>query len=405
MFFFSFISYRLGHNIELDFPCESPIDTSSDYHKMEPVPNMSLRQVIVLTRHGARAPVDSYNAHETEDWYCDDEPLGEEQEPAWAPRYSAVGGNIHRRNHMKYDKDQLRFKPSCQSGGLITQGMKQHHDLGAFFRRLYYDEYKFLPYKYDSKYIFVRSSEVDRCQRSAMSFLSGLYPSLTPDETIVYETGTPALEMLHPQTSQCQDLKDAWDRWVKSPQYQARKEYSTPFLKPLADSVGIDFYENEATWMFIGDWMGTIACTNHSFPDSVNETVLEVGMKAVEYYSHGFFSSSRGIAGSVIMREIIRIIENKIAGKTETKFALLSAHDVSIVAALILLGYDNSHWSPFRSYFITELWEDAENQLYLRFIYNSQPVAVDFMDHETVVKLTKFRSRVAPYLDYCHEFP
>ena len=394
-----------GHHIEIDFPCESPTESYPEYQEIKPIENMSLKQVIVLTRHGARAPVDSYSTEETEDWYCDDEPFGDDNEPAWAPRFSAAGGDIHRRNHQKYDKDMLRFKPSCQSGGLITQGMHQHHELGAFFRRIYHDKFNFLPDRYNSHNIFIRSSEVDRCQRSMMSFLSGLYPSRTPDETIVYETGTPALEMLHPQTSQCQDLRDAWDRWVKSPQYIARKEYSTPYLKPLADAAGINYTENEATWMFIGDWMGTIACTNHTFPDYVNETVLEIGMKAVEYYSHGFFSFSRGIAGSVIMREILRIIETKIAGKTETKFALLSAHDVSIVAALILLGYDNPHWAPFRSYLITELWEDADDQLYLRFLYNSVPVAIDFMDNQTVVKLTKFRSRVAQYLDYCHEFP
>ena len=54
--------------MELDFPCVSPIDSSPDYTEMKPVPNMTLQQVIVLTRHGARAPVDSYSNEETADW-------------------------------------------------------------------------------------------------------------------------------------------------------------------------------------------------------------------------------------------------------------------------------------------------------------------------------------------------
>ena len=406
MFLFSFLSLKLGKNLDIDFPCVAPIDNANIFLKSKPLSNMKLLQVIALTRHGARSPISSYTPNITEDWYCDDEFYGPQNEIPWSPRFFAEGGKIHRRNHLKYDSDLLTYKPSCLPGHLITQGMKEHHDLGDYFRRYYIEHLGFLPKNYDPKYIYLRSSEADRCQNSAISFLTGLYPSVTPDDVISYATGIPSLELLHPQTSQCEDLTNEWNEWVKTDEYKKRKEAAIPYLKPLADSVGVDIYEEEATWMFIGDWMATIACTNHTFPDYVNDTVLEVGMDAVEYYSHGFFNfSKKGVAASAIMREILRLIDSRISGKTDYKFALLSAHDVSIVASLILLGYDNPHWSPFRSYFVTELWEGDDQQMYIRFLYNSEELPIDFMDNQVLVKLSRFRSRVAQYIKYCPEFP
>jgi hypothetical protein len=395
----------IGDNVEVDFPCESPVDTSNDYQGVKPVPNMTLQQIIVLTRHGARSPISSFNPYETEDWYCDADENNTDR--AWSPYYFAEGGPIHRRNHMRYDPDLLRFKPSCKAGDLIVEGQHQHHELGAFFRRYYVDHLKFLPERYDPRYIFIRSSEVERCQRSAMALLSGLFPPLSPDDIIEYETGTPVLEMLHPQKSQCKDLEDAWDKWVSSPEYLKRKENAKPYLKPISDSVDDKWDTEEARWMFVGDWIGTIACTYHNFTNPLVTTdVIKVGFDAVEFYSHGFYTTfGRGISGAPIMREILRNIENRLSGKTEYLFCLLSAHDVSIVAALCLLGYNNQHWAPFRSYFITEVWKADDEQLYLRFIYNSKEVNVDFMNNKTLFKLSVFKSRVQKYLNYCHELP
>lgn len=395
------LSSRQLLSVRTDFPCVAPIpDNKRQLQGTEPLPNFTLRQIIVLTRHGARSPIASYNKTESDDWYCDDE-----DENAWAARFQAQGGPIPRRQHMKMDSTSLKFKPSCPPGGLTTEGMQQHYELGQFLRRVYVDNLKFLPETYDPRYIYVRSSEVDRCIRSAMSLLSGLYPAVTPNDEMTIETGHHALEMLHPTTSYCAELKQAWNEWVKTPEYLAEKNRIVPYLQPIADSVNLNMSAVEANWMYIGDWMATVACTHHQFNELVNQTVLDAGMDAVEFYSHGFFSYKRGIAGSVIMREIMRIIDNHIAGKNNYKFALLSAHDVSIVAALKLLGYNNSHWSPFRSYFITQLWEDQNEQLYLRFVYNNEPLEVDFMDNKTLFPLSRFRPKVADYLNHCHEFP
>jgi acid phosphatase len=405
------LSLRLGKNLVVDFPCESPIDTSEDYTTIEPVPNMTLQQIIVLTRHGARSPISSYNLHETDDWYCDAEDdesrLRDVPRKSWSPNYYAEGGSVHRRNHLRFDKDLLRFKPSCKPGDLTSGGQSQHHELGEFFRRHYIEQMKFLPDRYDPRYVFIRSSEVERCQRSAMSLMSGLYPPTSADDIIEYETGTSVLEMLHPQKSQCKDLADAWDKWINSTEYKRRKERATPYLRPISDYFDDEWDKDEARWMFIGDWMGTVACTNHEFINpNVTDDSLKIGIDAVEFYSHGFYTTyGRGISGAPIMREILRNLENRLAGKTEYKFCLLSAHDVSIVAALCLLGYNNQHWAPFRSYFITEVWKAEDEQLYIRFIYNSKEVPVDFMDNKTLFKLSVFRSRVQKYIDYCHEFP
>jgi len=391
------IGLLFGDNLEIDFPCESELPTDS-VNDMESIPNYTLLQTIVLTRHGARSPIDTFHPQDTGKWYCDDE-----SNYSFAPRYAAEGGKVFRRNHLKLDENLTPFPPSCPDGGLLTSGMKQHNELGKAFRKHYVDNLGFLPKKYSPRYIWVRSSEVDRCIRSAQSFISGLYPPRKHSDIVTIETGTPSLELLHPSTSQCSDLGKAWKQWVSSPEYLSKKNFSEPYLRPLADEAKVTW--NEPTWMFIGDWIATVACTNHSFPKLVNDTVIQIGMEAVEFYSHGFFSFARGIAGSSILREILRIIDDRIAGRSEIKFALLSAHDVSIVAVLILLGFDNPHWSPFRSYFITELWRDPNGQLFLRFLYNSKLVNVDFMDNNSLFKLSHFKNRASKYLGFCREFP
>ncbi|EGT51910.1 hypothetical protein CAEBREN_32295 [Caenorhabditis brenneri] len=60
-------------------------------------------------------------------------------------------------------------------GQLSPTGMKQHFKLGSMLRDQYVKQYNFLPNKYNSKQIYVRSTDVNRTIISAMSNLLGQY--------------------------------------------------------------------------------------------------------------------------------------------------------------------------------------------------------------------------------------
>jgi len=64
-------------------------------------------------------------------------------------------------------------------GQLTPLGMKQHYELGKNLRELYVTKYHLIPEKYNKKYIYIRSDDVDRTLMSAFSFLQGLYPENT----------------------------------------------------------------------------------------------------------------------------------------------------------------------------------------------------------------------------------
>uniref|UniRef100_A0A8R1DHX0 Acid phosphatase n=1 Tax=Caenorhabditis japonica TaxID=281687 RepID=A0A8R1DHX0_CAEJA len=60
-------------------------------------------------------------------------------------------------------------------GQLSPEGMLQHFKLGGLIHKKYVDDYKFFPDRYDSKKIYVRSTDVNRTIISAQSNLLGQY--------------------------------------------------------------------------------------------------------------------------------------------------------------------------------------------------------------------------------------
>ncbi|CAD6191790.1 unnamed protein product [Caenorhabditis auriculariae] len=60
-------------------------------------------------------------------------------------------------------------------GQLSPKGMTQHFKLGKLLRSRYIESMKFLPPVYDSKKIYIRSTDVNRTIISAMSNMLGMY--------------------------------------------------------------------------------------------------------------------------------------------------------------------------------------------------------------------------------------
>ena len=61
-------------------------------------------------------------------------------------------------------------------GELTSVGMRQHFLLGSQLRKEYIEDQQFLSFSYDSKEIYIRSTDYNRTIMSALSQLNGLYP-------------------------------------------------------------------------------------------------------------------------------------------------------------------------------------------------------------------------------------
>jgi acid phosphatase len=306
---------------------------------------------------------------------------------------SSSNSKEYRRYHTIYDEDLLVYPPSCKKADLTIDGQNQHENLGTFYRQYLIDEERILPDNLDPDFIQFRASEPERTVRSAESFIHGLYPPDHPDEIITIQTGTDLLELLHPRSGHCKDLTDVYNQWITSEEFLAKQNASAPHLRKLIEDSGFEW--NEYQWLYVGDWLYTIGCCGNEIPSFITQEQLDVAMDAVEFFTLKFFTMKRGVAGASIMREVLMQIERAVTGTTNTKFVLMSAHDVSIVSALDVLGIHLQHIPPFASHLAFEVWKINE-VFNIRVVLNGEVMLGP-------IPLTKFKSIIGPYLSYCPE--
>ena len=390
-FFLTFIkSYELT--------CQSPLKHAT------PIPNSKLLFFGLVTRHGMRTPMDSYSPPETTGfWRCDGS-------SAQAPRMHVSNHNgIYRRYARVQDPKYTMFKPNCDEGELILEGMEQHFELGSFYRKFLIEEMKFLPPYLDKDLLSVRASKVERCIRSAVSFLNGLYPPAVPGERIPIITGTNSNEFLYPSSNGCSDLQKTWDKFIATDEFINRMNSSITLYSEIYEKLKLK--PDITNWMFLGDWMISYLCTNQSIPiiPNLSDNIIQQSIKDIAYFSYGFFKTDRAVAGSPIWRRIFKDIDDYLSGKSNIgKFKFYSAHDTTIIALLVSLGYYDIKLPSFRSHFGIEIWEDLNSKILIRLVFNGEPVPIDFMNNETIINYGTLKTIMAQRgdLNYCKkEFP
>lgn len=353
--------------------------------------NMTLISMFVFVRHGARAPIDAWGPEEIwGKWVCDSDDAISPQMYSMDTKYGPK-----RRIHSRLDERLIKFKPNCAGGQLITEGMRQHQELGQF----YYDSYKeFLPETYDPELIYLRSSKSDRAIRSMISFVHGMYPPVTPDDIITFTSGGDKVEPLNPNEYGCPEYgKKYYEEFIKTDEFARRKERALKLQKPLYDYLKLE--QSEENWMWLGDWIYSYYCSNQSIPSVITDEMFEVAMNDTSYYSVGFFKEYPDIASGPIWRLLLEAINDRLALANQYKFHFFSGHDTTIGSMLAKLGYsDLSGIPPYRSHILVELYN--EERPTLRFSENGKVLKIN--GKETLT-LTEFQRLVLPSLDKCME--
>lgn len=391
-----FIALLLHAAKSYELLCQSP-----EKHA-ELVKDGELISIAVVTRHGMRTPQDSYASKEfSGTWHCD-------RDDAQAPRSHVTNHKgIHRRFNRIIESTYAQFSPNCEAGELIIEGMEQHNNLGKFYRKWLVDDMKFLPPYFDKDLVTLRVSKVERCLRSAVSFMNGFYPPLAPGEVVTMTTGSDYREFLYPSPDGCKEMTEMWNNFISLPSYKERKAKSMALYKPIFEQLGIK--EDETNWMFLGDWMISYLCTNQSLPlINPSDEIITQAIKDIAYYSYGYFNTSRGVAASMIWRHLFKDMDDFIGKKPGLgKFRLYSAHDTTIAALLVSLGFYDEKLPPFRSHLAIELWR-VKGSLKLRVVFNGEPVGIDFMDGQSLVDYIALKTKMASRgdLGYClAEYP
>lgn len=338
------------------------------------VENGNLRQLLVLTRHGCRSPYKYYEGYEPGNkWNCDSTEIFDEVK-------------------MKELKAKRRFfPPSCLSAELTDRGKKQHFDLGSFYRHYLIDEMNLLDKKFSNEEILIRSSDSYRCLLSAESFIRGMFPDidLLHDVNISYSKQG---DLLRAETYQCQEFRDVYDDWIKSAEFIMKKEKAKSVLYEIINRSNVVF--DDIQWLWVGDWLlCTECCIGHRI--DVPDELRDIAIDANKYFTTDLYQQKRGIIGAPIVRELMNVITKFNDGENRYKFALFSAHDVTLTAVLNLIGVNINFIPPFRSHLAFEVW-DVNSILHIRISFNGEIV------HD-LTTLSDFEEKISPYLNQCLE--
>ena len=355
-----------------------------------PIPNGKLLQVQLLIRHGERAPGENFTSIEQfGDWECDGA-------DAYSPMYNPAPIEHPKIYHTTVEERFVHYKPSCRDKDLTVNGMKQHYELGKMFKDYLYSTNRIIPENYDPARVLIRATEKDRTLRSAISFVQGLYPPVSPNEVVNIVTGSTAGSLLHPSKSWCSELASQEADLLNSEEFKEQfdkyKSMFSQFINP----------DPKTAKKFAG-FYAPIICSDRKLPSEITSEVAEKIVHFNSYWNQQLhmLSKYQGVGAAPLMREMFKVADEFIAGMNQYSFALFSSHDTGIAALNGALGYFPDY-VPFRAHVAFELW-DVKNKIICRFVENGKPVPVSLMDGATEFTYSDFKTRVAMkgYLEHC----
>jgi len=372
---------------------------STNYHVLDDS-NMKLVHVQVLTRHGARSPLDPFLpiTHRGA-WQCD-------SSDSHAPRIEAVPLDLPRRVRHVLDPRMAEYPPNCRLGDLIIEGTEQHINLGHSYRSYLVDKLKFLSENLDPTEIYVRATAYDRTYRSALSFLAGLYPPATMAEMIDIITGSPTIDPLRPHKEVCADIKALYSQFINSDSFKAFLLQTVSAIQPALTYLNESSVEPSRLDK-VCDWVTTMYCNDKMMGPGITSDVISSCRRfqgKMLYGLYGMNDESRGTGFSYGMREMFRILDEFISGASSSKFALLSAHDSTVAAFLSALGYSHEYIPPLASHVAMEIYLKGSEH-YVRFVLNGQPIPLKHFNNQVIVGLHEFRQAITPIINKCPEMP
>jgi len=343
-------------------------------------PGMSLRLLLVTTRHGDRTPIKLYPGGPGEnqvEWRCHNLTLLSGVDTGTPPP-----SILFRKRYM--DGRQV-LRGDCLFGQLTPKGGAQHRDLGLSLRQLYVDKYAFLRPEFNGKEIWLRSTDVPRTIASAQNLLSGMYPppSGTGIEWPVFDLHLVDAETdnMTPNTNLCPRLGLLYQALMQSPGWAKHLRE----LAPLEDKIRFLFHlPANATIDINGIFDQTIAriCHNQYIPEGIVplEGVIasNARFETAFFYNRTFADTLALTIGSFVDEQVARLEQAVNGLAKDLKFVLYSGHDTTLWPLSFAYGFGDMDmdWPPYASHMEIELWQSNSSPFdyFVRFYYNGQPV-------------------------------
>lgn len=280
-------------------------------------------------------------------------------------------------------------------GKLTDKGIQQEYALGQKVKKQYIARYKLLDKNYDVRTTYARSTDLDRTLMSANAFLIGMYtndkkiqpyaihtvPFKGDNLLLGYEVNR---EQVHAMALKNREIA----QYVKSLESQ---------LKTWSDLLGMKISSLEEM-IAISDILYIRKQLKRPLPKNLAERDI-MALHAIRNKVTSLIFKPRNIGVLTtkdLINEMKNNIENVISKNSSRKFFLYSAHDVTILGLLSLLGVPLDFNPPYASHVSIMLFEDRqENKKYrVEFLFNEKALNIPECQNKTYCSLDEFQDLV-----------
>ncbi|EGC29131.1 hypothetical protein DICPUDRAFT_51452 [Dictyostelium purpureum] len=341
-----------------------------------------LKFVQIITRHGRRTPE--------------------------SKRYPLTMWICNSLDQLITNKDEER--PECNMGQLTVLGIQDQINVGKAYKKLFIDHLHFLDKDYNSKQIFIRSTNRERTISSARSLMHGLYggsfsdnQEKSPHHSSFYIMNE-ADENMYPRSSPRYNFLKSLlkkHRDVIEENKKSKLEDFTKKIQKIFEDSKFDTAFYVPTWRSYAGLVNSFDCFRNNglpLPKGFTPEIIErmYAESAKEFKSMRFFPEMSQLGIGRFVNDLNKQMYLKGVNDSsvkDLKLALYSGHDTTLAALLVaydmyednrhpvtssaleyLLFQDKNYEAPSR--FGRSNEKELINHQYVKVIYNHKPVHI-----------------------------
>lgn len=368
----------------------------------ENIPELRLKHVQIIFRHGARTPLHLTPGIE-EAVYPADYLLRHVPYTQFDIQFVHKDGSPLKPSQYDAHYEETKLRGGCTGGLLTSYGYDQMYMLGKRLRRDYIDNLKFLE-AFDPELVDLTTTHMSRTKASLQSVLAGLFgaENLKKQGPVVVKSNHTKDEILVPSPDICPVFRKI--NHAAMVHYKDLEEFKDDGAL-IRSKLGEHHFKKKGV-NFIDIRDDIVARKTHGLPipEQITPDIFQMidrnATKLMYYANCGKHEAERMVAVRLsmgrTMKKFLDNIKDNISGKSKVKMHFYSAHDSSVFPVLAMLGLDVSEWPPFGADLIVELYEDVNKSHFIKVKYLGKPQIVRGCDKE-LCPLDQFLEALSPY--------